>query len=107
MDKTTRALSVAEDNAGDIAALKARTRAFVLYGENTETGVMLGKISVTGESCVVVTTDGNYSLLKFCGNVIDGGATTIIANLPHGCGELELVGDCSDGRALVIGAKKV
>ncbi|MCH5164799.1 MAG: hypothetical protein J1G01_00155 [Clostridiales bacterium] len=107
MDKTTRALSVAEDNSNDIAALKAHTRTFVLFGEQTETGVSLGRLSVTGECSVVITFEGGYSLLKFCDQVIDSGLSMIILSLPHGRGELELVGDCTNGRALVIGAKKV
>ncbi len=104
MDKTVAALCMAENNAAEIAALRARVnaRTYVVAG-NTENGVTsFGTVSVKHVGAALIAFDGEPCGLYFRGDKIADGASPIIAVLPVGDGELALDGTRAAAKALLL-----
>lgn len=105
MDKINRTLLGIEDIRLRQDAVERKVIAFTADGEEvggeTSFGILDGK-----NAALVVAFDGGQATLTFCGETAASGASPLVAVI-SGKGELKLIGNVGNARALVIGAKRV
>lgn len=103
MDKTDRALLLAEDNASAVNALYSRLpQRRVLTSAAKDGKTSFGSLACTFPVAAVVAFGGAACSLEYCGKTVASGVSPIIAVLPIGNGELRLDGLRNNACALII-----
>lgn len=106
MDRSVRALSLAEDALAAAENLRAKINAESLNAVSDGAYSSFGTVASSG-GAVVAAFDGSGAALTFCGQTLASGASPLMASIPAGRGELALSAVRNNARALVIGAKKI
>ncbi len=105
----TRALCAIDDNAVEIARLRAqtsnRTEITELAGETRDGVTSFGRVTALGAFFAVAVFDGEPCALSFGGKTLAASGSPIVAVGGSGCGELCLDGVRVGARAVVIGAR--
>lgn len=109
MEKINRALYASEENAANIAELraqmKARTASAALTGTADGEQTLFGVVTAYCPASAIVVFEGESVRLTFGDAVIAEGSSPLIAVLPEGKGALALSAVRNGARAVVTGAK--
>lgn len=110
MDKATRALMLAEDNAAKLKMLEVMTAKFsktvALSGTVANDATEFGTVTVTGAAVVVATFTGAACALMIGDKQIGSGASPLVAAVGAESGMLKLARAVDGATAVVIGGVK-